>query len=183
MASGNGVSRYSPVAPTGGVGPMRHSASAWVRSDTRPYDGIPIDPNAMGAGYGPTPSAYDRSRPYDIRSDPRNYYGDRRDTGYGTGYDTSRDNLYGASGYVSAGVDGGGGQAGMYSMRGYRDLPPPPPPLLLSPPTIISPITIEKESHVSSTKEKILIDVTGTHEDILNLLSKEISLFNFGIFI
>jgi len=123
MASGNGVSRYSPAAPTGGVGPMRHSASAWVRSDTRPYDGIPIDPNAVAAGYGPTSAAYDRSRSYDVRSDPRAYYGDRRDSAFGSGYDTSRDNLYGAPGYAHA-SEGGGGQTGMYSMRDYRELPP-----------------------------------------------------------
>jgi hypothetical protein len=116
MASGNGASRYNPAAPTGGVGPMRHSASAWIRSDTRPYDGIPMDPNAMAA-------AYDRPRPYDVRSDPRSYYGDRRDSGFGTGYDASRDNPYVAPGYANA--DGsGGGQAGMYSMREYRELPP-----------------------------------------------------------
>jgi hypothetical protein len=96
MASGNGASRYNPAAPTGGVGPMRHSASAWIRSDTRPYD---------------------------VRSDPRSYYGDRRDSGFGTGYDASRDNPYVAPGYANA--DGsGGGQAGMYSMREYRELPP-----------------------------------------------------------
>jgi hypothetical protein len=123
MTSGNGVSRYSPAAPIGGVGPMRHSASAWVRGDARPYDGIPMDPNAMAAGYGPASSPYDRSRPYDARSDPRNYYGDRRDSGYASGYDTSRDNLYGAPGYATSGV-GGGGQTGMYSMLDYRDLPP-----------------------------------------------------------
>jgi hypothetical protein len=123
MASGNGVSRYSPAAATGGVGPMRHSASAWVRSDARPYDGIPIDPNTMAAGYGPPSSAYDRSRSYDVRSDPRSYYGDRRDSGFGSGYDAHRDNLYGAPGYPSA-SGGGGGAAGVYSMRDYRDLPP-----------------------------------------------------------
>jgi hypothetical protein len=124
MASGNGVSRYSPAAPTGGVGPMRHSASAWVRSDARPYDGVPMDPGAMAAGYGPPSSAYDHSRPYDARSDPRNYYADRRDSGYASGYDTTRDNLYGASGYATAGVGGGGAQAGMYPVRDYRELPP-----------------------------------------------------------
>ncbi len=123
MASGNGVSRYSPAAPTGGVGPMRHSASAWVRSDTRPYDGIPIDPAAMAAGYGPGSSVYDRSRSYDVRSDPRSYYGDRRDSGFGSGYEASRDNLYNAPGYANA-SGSSGGQAGMYSVRDYRELPP-----------------------------------------------------------
>ncbi len=121
MASGNGVSRYSPSGSTGGVGPMRHSASAWVRSDARPYDGIPIDPNAMAAGYGPASSVYDRSRSYDVRPDPRSYYGDRRDGGFGPGYEASRDNLYGAAGYANA---SGAGQAGMYSMRDYHELPP-----------------------------------------------------------
>jgi hypothetical protein len=118
MTSGNGVSRYSPAAPAGGVGPIRHSASAWVRGDTRPYDGISMDPNALAAGYGPASAAYDRNRSYDARSDPRNYYGDRRDSGYGSAYDAARDNVYGAQGYASA------GQAGMFSMRDYRDLPP-----------------------------------------------------------
>ncbi|CAF0787080.1 unnamed protein product [Rotaria sp. Silwood1] len=123
MASGNGLSRYSPAAPTSGVGPMRHSASAWVRSDVRPYDGISMDPNAMAAGYGPVSAVYDRSRAYDARSDPRHYYGDRRDSGYGTGYDASRDNLYAAQTYASMGGNSSG-QAGMYSMRDYRDIPP-----------------------------------------------------------
>jgi hypothetical protein len=123
MVGGNGVSRYSPAAPTGGVGPMRHSASAWAR-DARPYDGIPIDPSAMAAGYGAVSSGYDRPRSYDVRSDPRHYYGDRRDSGYVSGYDASRDNLYGAPGYASASGGAGGGQAGMYSVRDYRDLPP-----------------------------------------------------------
>ncbi len=122
MAGGNGVSRYSPAASTGGVGPMRHSASAWVRSDARPYDGIPMDPNAVAAGYGPVSSAYDRSRAYDVRSDPRAYYGDRRDSGFSSGYDASRDNVYGAAGYANA-SGSGGGQAGMYSMRDYREVP------------------------------------------------------------
>lgn len=122
MTGGNGVSRYSPAAPTGGVGPMRHSASAWVRSDARPYDGIQMDPNGMTGGYGPTSSAYDRSRPYDIRSDPRAYYADRRDSGYTSGYDASRDNLYGATGYGNP-TGSSGGQAGMYSMRDYREIP------------------------------------------------------------
>lgn len=122
MAGGNGVSRYSPAAPTGGVGPMRHSASAWVRSDARPYEGVQMDPNALATGYGPPSSAYDRSRPYDVRSDPRAYYGDRRDSGYTSGYDASRDNLYGAPGYPTA--DGSSaGQAGVYSMRDYREIP------------------------------------------------------------
>ncbi len=125
MASGNGVSRYNPAAPPGGVGPMRHSASAWVRSDTRPYDSIPMDPNALAAGYGSALSPYDRSRSYDVRSDPRSYYGDRRDSGFGPGYDASRDNPYVTPGYANAsGGGGGGGQAGMYSMRDYRELPP-----------------------------------------------------------
>ncbi|CAF1075883.1 unnamed protein product [Adineta steineri] len=123
MSSGNGVSRYSPAAPTGGVGPMRHSASAWARGDARPYDGIPMDPSAMSAGYGPVSSTYDRQRSYDIRSDPRHYYPDRRDSGYGSGYDASRDNLYGAPGYVST-SGSSAGQAGIYSMRDYRDLQP-----------------------------------------------------------
>ena len=120
MSGGNGVSRYSPAAPPGGVGPMRHSASAWVRSDARPYDGIPMDPNGMTAGYGLTSSAYDRSRPYDARSDPRSYYNDQRDAGFDPGYDASRDNLYSTPGYSHA----GGGQAEMYPMRDYRELPP-----------------------------------------------------------
>ncbi|CAF0890397.1 unnamed protein product [Rotaria sordida] len=123
MASGNGLSRYSPAAPTSGVGPMRHSASAWVRSDARPYDGIQMDPNAMAAGYGPVSAVYDRSRPYDVRTDPRHYYEDRRDSGYGSGYDASRDNLYAAQTYASM-SGSNSGQAGMYSMRDYRDLPP-----------------------------------------------------------
>ncbi|CAF2479247.1 unnamed protein product [Rotaria sp. Silwood2] len=123
MASGNGLSRYSPAAPTSGVGPMRHSASAWVRSDARPYDGIQMDPSAMAASYGPVSAVYDRSRSYDARSDPRNYYGDRRDSGYGSGYDASRDNLYAAQTYASMGGNSSG-QAGLYSIRDYRDLPP-----------------------------------------------------------
>lgn len=120
MAGGNGVSRYSPAAPPGGVGPMRHSVSAYVRGDARPYDGIPIDPNVMAAGYGPPSAPYDRSRQYDTRADPRSYYGDRHDGAFGPGYDASRDNLYGASGYPSP----SGGQAGVYPMRDYRELPP-----------------------------------------------------------
>ena len=120
MSGGNGVSRYSPAAPPGGVGPMRHSASAWVRSDARPYDGIPIDPNGMAAGYGPPTAAYDRSRPYDARADPRSYYNDRRDAGFGPGYDASRDNVYGAPGYPPA----SGGQGEVYPVRDYRELAP-----------------------------------------------------------
>ena len=123
MAGGNSVSRYSPAAPMGGVGPMRHSASAWARSDARPYDGIPMDPNGMGAAYGLVPSAYDRSRGYDSRSDPRSYYNDRRDSGFAPGYDATRDNLYGAPGYANAG-GANDGQGGMYAMRDYRELPP-----------------------------------------------------------
>jgi len=52
--------------------------------------------------------AYDRSRPYDIRSDSRRYYDDRRDNGYGSEYD--------APGYAS---DSSSGQVGA---RHYRDL-------------------------------------------------------------
>ncbi|UJR33340.1 hypothetical protein I4U23_020789 [Adineta vaga] len=132
MTGGNGVSRYSPAAPPGGVGPMRHSASAWARGDARPYDGIPIDSTAIASGYGPPPAGYDRPRSYDVRSDPRNYYTDRRDSGYGSGYDASRDNMYGAAGYpninaggiVGGGSSGGDGHTGMYPVRDYRDLPP-----------------------------------------------------------
>lgn len=131
MTAGNGVSRYSPAIPPGGVGPMRHSASAWVRGDTRPYDGIPMDPNAMNAGYGPPPAGYDRPRSYDARPDPRNYYNDRSDSGYGSGYDATRDNMYGAPGYPTASsgggnnsAGGGGGPTGMYPVRDYPDLPP-----------------------------------------------------------
>lgn len=119
MTSGNGVSRYSPAAPPGGVGPMRHSASAWVRNDARPYDGIPMDPNAMTSGYGLPSSAYDRSRPYDTRSDPRSYYNDRREVGFDPGYDTSRENLYGTPGYSHA----SSGQTEMYPVRDYREVP------------------------------------------------------------
>lgn len=124
MASGNGVSRYSPAASHGGGGggPMRHSMSAWARNEARPYDGIPMDPNGMAAGYGP-PSLYDRSRPYESRSDPRHYYGERRDSAYTSGYDTPRDSYYPEPAYVSAGAPGGG-QPGMYSMREYHDIPP-----------------------------------------------------------
>ncbi|CAF3817953.1 unnamed protein product [Rotaria magnacalcarata] len=121
MASGNGVSRYSPAAPNSGVGPMRHTASAWVRSDARPYDGVSMDPNALTAGgYGPP--VYDRSRPYDARSDPRNYYNDRRDSGYASGYEAQRDSLYGPPAYAGMSASGGG-QPGMYPMRDYRELP------------------------------------------------------------
>jgi len=52
--------------------------------------------------------AYDRSRPYDIRSDSRRYYEDRHDNGYGSEYD--------APGYTG---NSGNGQAGT---RHYRDL-------------------------------------------------------------
>jgi len=95
----NGVSRYSSATSGGNVGPMRHNASAWVRNDTRPYDSIPVDHGA-----------YDRARPYDVRSDSRRYYETRQDTGYGTEYE--------APGYTSS---SGGGQVGT---RHYRDLPP-----------------------------------------------------------
>ncbi len=97
--SNNGASRYSSGASTGGVGPVRHNASGWARSDTRPYDSIPVDHGA-----------YDRARPYVVRSDPRRYYDERRDNGYSSGYD--------ASAYAGS---GGGGQVGT---RHYRDLPP-----------------------------------------------------------
>jgi hypothetical protein len=100
---------------------MRHSASAWVRSDTRPYDGIPMDPNGMTAGYGQPSTGYDRSQPYDTRSDPRSYYNDRREAGFDLGYDASRDHLYAAPGYSHANA---GQTTEMYPMREYRELPP-----------------------------------------------------------
>ena len=104
---------------------MRHSASAWIRGDARPYDGISMDPAAMSAGYGPPAAAYDRARAYDARSDPRQFYGDRRDSGYASGYEVPRDNPYGAPGYAAAAGGGSsGGQEEMYPMRDYRDVPP-----------------------------------------------------------
>lgn len=96
----NGVSRYHSGTSSGGGGggPMRHNASAWARNDTRPYDNIP-------SSHGD----YDRSRPYDVRSDSRRYYDDRRDNGYGPEYD--------APVYPSS---SGNGQE---ATRHYRDLP------------------------------------------------------------
>lgn len=125
MATGNGLSRYNPAIPNSGVGPMRHNTSSWVRSDARPYEGIPMDPNAMAATYGSPSSFYDRSRPYDARSDPRHYYSDRRDSGYLSGYDAPRDNLYPPQSYPSMGPHSGG-QPNVYSIRDYRDVPPQP---------------------------------------------------------
>ncbi len=74
----NGVSRYNAGGGGSGGGPMRHNASAWARHDARPYDNIPVDQGA-----------YDRARPYDVRSDSRRYYDDRRDNDYGSEYDAS----------------------------------------------------------------------------------------------
>ena len=102
---------------------MRHTPSAWVRSDTHPYDGMTMDPNGMTAGYGPTSSVYDRARPFDARSDPRHYYSDRRDSGYTSGYDVPRDSLYAAPSYMSMGVSSDG-QPDMYPMREHRELLP-----------------------------------------------------------
>lgn len=94
----NGTSRYNSGASGNGGGPMRHHASTWGRHDARPYDNIPIDHGG-----------YDRARPYDMRSDSRHYYDDRRDNGYGSEYD--------APGY---GRSSGGGSL---EARHYRDLP------------------------------------------------------------
>lgn len=99
---------------------MRHSASAWIRNDLRPYDGMPIDAAALSAGYGPAPGAYDRPRSYDTRSDPRQYYADRRENGYGPGYDAGREHAYGAPSYGA----GSSGQAGMFPLPDYPELPP-----------------------------------------------------------
>ena len=116
MNGGNSNSRYNSSATTGGGGgPMRHNSSSWARNDSRPYDGIPLDPPGYNSGYGPGSTPYDRPR-----SDVRHYYNDRRDNTYGSTYDTSRDNLYGApTGYN--GGNNNGGQMDMYSMRDYRD--------------------------------------------------------------
>jgi hypothetical protein len=92
----NGLSRYNSG---GNGGPIRHNASAWARNDTHPYDNIPVDHGG-----------YDRSRPYDVRSDSRRYYESQRDNGYGPEYD--------ALGYTGSNV---GGQTGT---RHYHDLPP-----------------------------------------------------------
>ncbi len=95
-SNSNGASRYHSGG--GGGGPMRRNPSTWARNDARPYDNNPMDHGA-----------YDRARPYDIRSDSRRYYDDRRDNGYGSEYDPP--------GYSD---NSGGGQVGA---RHYRDLP------------------------------------------------------------
>jgi hypothetical protein len=120
MTGGTIASRYSPAAAAGGIGPMRHNPSAWIRSDSHPYDGVSMDPTGVNTAYGLPPTAYDRSRPYDVRPDPRHFYDERRDNGYGgAAYDPSRENPYGAPGYAAT----GSGQAEMFSMRDYRDMP------------------------------------------------------------
>jgi len=63
-------------------------------------------------------------RPYDPRADPRAYHDDRRNGSFNSGYDTTRDNYYGAIGYSNP----NGEPTGMYPVRDYRELPPPPPP-------------------------------------------------------
>lgn len=93
------MSRYNSGIPAGGVGPMRHSSSAWTRSDTRPYERVPINHGI-----------YDRMHPYNARPEPRRYYEDGRDSGYGTGYD--------APGYAS------GTSSEQTGLPQYRDLPP-----------------------------------------------------------
>ncbi|CAF2590517.1 unnamed protein product [Rotaria sp. Silwood2] len=87
----NGIPRYSSGASVGGVGPMRHNSSAWVRNDIRPYDSISVDHGV-----------YDRSRPYTVRSDSRRYYEDGRDNGYSTGYDAPSYGSSVASGQTEA---------------------------------------------------------------------------------
>ncbi|CAF0902595.1 unnamed protein product [Adineta steineri] len=96
----NGVSRYhsGTSGGGGGGGPVRHTASSWARNESRPYSNIPLNHGT-----------YDRSRPYDIRSDSRRYYDERRDNGYGT--------EYGEPAYLNI---SSGGQEGA---RHYRDLP------------------------------------------------------------
>ena len=81
---------------------------------------MPIDPAALSAGYGPAPGAYERPRSYDTRSDPRQYYADRRENGYGPGYDAGREHAYGAPSYGA----GSSGQAGMFPLPDYPDVPP-----------------------------------------------------------
>lgn len=79
---------------------MRHShTSSWARHDARPYDNISMDHGA-----------YDRSRPYDARSDSRHYYDDRRDNDYSSEYDPPSYSSNSNNGHASA--------------RHYRDLPP-----------------------------------------------------------
>lgn len=113
--SGNGVSRYAAAPPpAGGVGPMRHQPSAWIRNDARPYAHMPRDPGAMVPDYGLAPSPYDRPRAYDVRAESRRYYPDERDNGYAGGYD--------APGY--GGSRGGGEPTDIHSSRHYHDLPP-----------------------------------------------------------
>lgn len=65
---------------------MRHSSS-WARHDARPYAPMAREPAGMPPEYGLTPPPYDRSRPYDPRSDGRPYYPDGPDQGYPPGYD------------------------------------------------------------------------------------------------
>ena len=132
MMSGNGLSRYNSTSSTSGIGPVRHTVSAWVRGDAHPYDGIPMDPGIMATGYGATSTIYDHSHSYDARSDPRQYCGDRRDSGYVSGFDTTRDNIYGTPSYPTMVGGSGKEQTSMYSVHDYQGLPPlrPPPPLL-----------------------------------------------------
>lgn len=78
---------------------MRHNSSTWTRYDIRPYENVPIDH-----------SIYDRSRPYNVRPDPRRYYEDERVDSYDPEYDVSS---YGSS--IPSGPS---------AVPSYRDLPP-----------------------------------------------------------
>ena len=88
---------------------MRHVPSTWARQEAGPYGHIPRDPVGMPVGYGSGSSPYDRSRPYDMRPDPRQFYGDERDNAYAPEYDAPHP---------------GDHEQRMYSARHYRDLPP-----------------------------------------------------------
>ena len=98
---------------------MRHS-SAWARHDARPYAQMGREPPGMPPDYGLTPPHYERSRPYDIRSDNRNYYNEGPDAMYPPTYEMP-----------PYGSNRNGDDVDVYGSRHYRDghsRGPPPPP-------------------------------------------------------